>query len=131
MTHTVSVGNPHLYYNPTERSIQMTKLSCDVSTCTYHCDHHCTRDSVLIDGRRATCREQTCCASFSAKLQNATNSTSCQKPKVAADISCKASRCMYNADGLCNAKEIQIATFGCCDPCSADETACTAFKTTH
>ena len=106
----------------------MTKLECDVTTCAYYCDHRCRRNSILIDGRRASQKCQTACSSYEPKDNAMNNSIHGCTPKAETDVSCKAVRCAFNGDGICNAREITVCTCGCADPCCCSETECASFQ---
>lgn len=106
----------------------MTKLGCDVSTCTYNRDHLCCRNSILVDGRKASQSRQTLCSSFAANEHNMSNSSACCFPESETDVSCKAARCVFNADGICSAREIKISACGSSCPECAGETSCESFR---
>lgn len=106
----------------------MTKLGCDVSTCAYNQERLCCRNSILVDGRKALQSTQTSCSSFAAKDHAMNNSSACNFAESATDVSCKASRCIFNADGICSAQEIKISACCCSEPDCAGETACESFR---
>ncbi|MBQ4049007.1 MAG: DUF1540 domain-containing protein [Clostridia bacterium] len=106
----------------------MTKLGCKVSTCAYHCRDLCSRNSILVDGHRASQSKQTHCSSFAPKDHSVSNSVGCGSPEAETDVSCKAANCAFNSDGICSAREITVAVCGCSDPCCSAETACASFR---
>ncbi len=106
----------------------MTKLGCDVSSCAYNKDHLCCRNSILVDGRRASQSKQTLCSSFAAKEHAVCNSSAYSVPEAETDVSCKVTRCAFHSDGICNAREISISVCDCSEPECAAETACASFR---
>ena len=45
----------------------MTKLDCNVVSCSYNDDNCCSRQDILVEGTQAKTSSETCCGSFAPK----------------------------------------------------------------
>ena len=87
----------------------MTKLDCNVVTCTYNSNKKCKRENITVGGQEALKPSETACESFYPKGTNTMNSFDHEGPKTALNIACKAVTCVYNKDKKCTADHINIA----------------------
>ena len=106
----------------------MTNLQCDVTTCAYNCDNLCRKSAIMVDGRRASKKDQTCCGSFEQRDFSLNNDIRFDEPQESTDVSCKAHECSFNREGTCEAEHISVCTCGCSDPCTCEETDCASFR---
>lgn len=85
----------------------MTKLKCDALTCAYNNSNLCCVQSIQVGGKSATEKFQTSCNTFDEKRGALSNSNESPNPQM--DISCKATKCIYNENKMCSANEITIS----------------------
>jgi hypothetical protein len=89
----------------------MTKLVCSVSTCAHHCDNYCCKNSIDVDGKDASQKDSTCCASFQERGKDCMKNAS-QTPNETMTISCDAEKCIHNENHVCKASKVGIAGSG-------------------
>ena len=53
----------------------MTELKCAANTCQSNCHGLCALNAIHVDGSTAGTSRETCCGSFTPKMDSATNST--------------------------------------------------------
>lgn len=99
----------------------MTKLGCNVKSCTNNKDNCCCLSSIKVEGDTACNCDSTCCASYE-EANGATNSTN--SPNLSLSIACDACNCIYNTDKHCNADHVDISGIRATE---SDETVCATF----
>ena len=105
----------------------MTKLECHVTECASNADNCCCRTDVKVSGPCACGSEQTCCASFLPKPEDAQNAAYWQQPNPSIPVACNAQGCAHNHSGHCEAASI------CINNCTGragtmDATQCSSFS---
>lgn len=85
----------------------MNDLACGVKTCAYNDCNLCKKDSIKVDGNMADSSSSTCCSSFCADKDRATNACHCE-PKKDTNILCDAVKCRYNEQNMCTAKHVDV-----------------------
>jgi len=103
----------------------MTQLKCTADTCTNNCSKLCVLNAIHVDGSTACQCAETCCGSFTPKMDSVTNSVNRTDAKPETKIQCHARECVYNKDMYCSADSIQISGHGA-DRCG--DTECSTFK---
>ena len=106
--------------------MKMTRISCDVTKCEYNKDGGCKLNKIEVGSRDARMSDETMCESYVPEGSGAKNSCTCRSDACdISEIKCSAERCMYNDDGKCEAKNIEISP---CKKCGCGETECNTFK---
>lgn len=108
----------------------MAKLECGVQSCHFNESNACCRGAINVYGRDALTMCDTCCGSYEPKggehVTNAyTDGCGCSHPKDALEISCEATKCIYNDDCRCDAQKVDIAGHEARD---SEETECSTFR---
>ena len=104
----------------------MTRISCDVTKCEYNADGGCKLHKIEVGTQNARMTDETRCESYTPHSNSVKNSCGCRKDACdISDIKCSAENCMYNDDGKCEAKKIEIST---CAGSNCGETECNTFK---
>lgn len=103
----------------------MTKLDCNVVTCTYNSNKKCKRENITVGGNEAIKPSETACESFYPKGTNTMTSLDDAGPKAALNVACKAVTCVYNKDKKCTADHIAIAGI---HAVATGETECGTFQ---
>lgn len=85
----------------------MTKLDCSVDTCVHNERNMCCKSEILVQGREAVTKEETCCGSYDKRGCGCKNEI--KDPNGEAKITCEARNCYYNAEGKCEAGHIGVA----------------------
>lgn len=108
-----------------ERQVcQMTKLDCNVVSCSYNEDNCCRRADIQVEGTDARTPSETSCGSFEPRgCGCAKNETGV--PAKATAVACEAVECRFNREKKCSADHIGIAG-GHAD--SFRETECGSFS---
>ncbi|MBS6519029.1 MAG: DUF1540 domain-containing protein [Clostridium sp.] len=102
----------------------MTRLDCNVTGCVHNSENCCCRNSITVEGKAATEKCGTCCASFDEnKGQMFKNMF--KTPESQLRVACEAENCVYNKDKFCAADHIGI-TGG--NAVEAHQTECSSFK---
>lgn len=102
----------------------MAQLDCRVENCVYNKDAYCSKGEILVGGKHADCKDDTCCESFAEKRGDSYVSA-LEHPSKTISIDCEAVKCVYNTDYKCYAEHVDIKGCGACD---CRETACATFK---
>ena len=109
--------------------IVMNRLSCQVSNCNNWDSGLCCLNKIKVDGPSASVSSGTCCASFSERNQDASNSNTLfsNSAEPETNIGCKAETCVHNKHCKCTANNVNV---GCCcsSPKSMSETECCTFR---
>ena len=103
----------------------MTELKCSATTCSNNCHYLCALNAIHVDGSTAKKPHETCCGSFTPKVDSITNSTNRIDVRPETRIKCHARDCVYNKDMMCSADAVQINGHGA-DRCG--DTECSTFK---
>ncbi|HKM21449.1 MAG TPA: DUF1540 domain-containing protein [Lachnospiraceae bacterium] len=108
----------------------MAKLECGVNSCHYNESNACCRGAINVYGRDAMTMCDTCCGSYEPKnkdhdTNSFTSGCECTHPKDALEISCEATKCVYNDDCRCDAPKVGIAGREARD---SEETECSTFR---
>ncbi len=104
----------------------MAELKCAVENCTYNKEKYCSKGDIMVGGKHADKKEDTCCESFAQERgeQNAYTS-SLSHPSRIISIDCEAVKCIYNSNYKCIAERVDITGRGAD---SFEDTACATFK---
>lgn len=101
----------------------MTKLGCTVTSCIHNADSCCCKQAILVDGREAKEKCQTCCQSFDENKDGSFKNLF-KTPELRLEIDCEAVNCVYNESRHCVADKIDITGSGAS---KAEETECASF----
>lgn len=100
----------------------MTKLQCNVNSCSSYNKGYCCRPCIHVNGATAHMCSETNCQSYSENTNQMTSGCQYNNPNQILDISCDANQCLYNHNHKCTADSISINS-GC------SGTECSSFKT--
>lgn len=102
------------------------RLECSVTSCRHNSSNLCDLPSIRVDGPGAKVSSQTCCESFEARGQGASNAVS-GSASPECSIECKAQNCTYNDNCKCDAPCVCV---GCCcsDASTISGTECCTFQ---
>lgn len=105
----------------------MNKLYCNVDTCINNKNDLCARSSIKVDGCKATCENETCCASFGNRGQSYENAVSTNMDVIPeTDITCDVKNCIYcGENNRCTATSVNVSGQGVNDSL---QTQCSTFK---
>ena len=103
----------------------MTELKCAANTCQSNCHGLCALNAIHVDGSTAGTSRETCCGSFTPKVDSVTNSTNRIDVRPETRIKCHARDCVYNKDMMCSADAVQISGHGAD---RSGDTECSTFK---
>ncbi len=103
----------------------MTRLKCHVIHCASNKEHCCCRPDIKVVGEDACCSGDTCCDSYTSIPKGAKNEVGYHKPNGQMPINCSAVKCVYNAEGMCQADHIQMNGSTATEKC---QTACGTFQ---
>ncbi len=104
----------------------MSLLECTAEECVYNKRQCCCKGEIQVEGTRAENSADTSCGSFSAKSDNAFQSScGCKTPSRTIEIGCDVDACVYNNDKKCFADRIGISGSGAME---AGQTQCATFK---
>lgn len=103
---------------------QMTKLDCNVVSCSYNEDNCCRRSDIQVEGTDAHTPSETSCGSFVPRGCGC-NRNELGEPAKATAVACEAVECRFNREKKCSADHIGIAG-GHAD--SGRETECGSFS---
>ena len=108
----------------------MTVLNCNVKNCYYNKEAKCCREGIQVGGTDATVMDATYCQDFREKIGGATSGVEhcgCG-PETTLDVKCDATKCTFNDNCKCHAKEITIdgkgATHQSQTECGSFECSC-------
>ena len=102
----------------------MAQLDCSVDNCIYNKEECCCKGDIMVGGKHADKKDDTCCESFAEKLGDSYTSA-LEHPCKTISIDCEAVKCVYNSNYKCHAEHVDIKGCGACD---CRETACATFK---
>ncbi len=103
----------------------MAELRCSVENCTYNCDRCCCKGDIMVEGRHACRKDDTCCGSFKDRSDMGVFTSAISHPSNTISIDCEADKCIYNTNYKCYADHVDIKGCGA-DHCG--ETTCATFK---
>ena len=103
----------------------MTKLDCNVVSCSYNENRMCKRENITVGGMEARKASETACESFSPRGTNTMTNLDGKGPSPETNIACNAVTCRYNDNKKCTAEHIQIAGV---KAVSTGETECGTFQ---
>lgn len=102
----------------------MTKLECSVTNCLHNADKCCCKQAIIVDGKAAGDKDETCCGSFDENKDGSFKNIF-KSPEHKLEIDCEAIECIYNEGRHCEAEHIAIAGDGAKQ---AEHTLCTTFR---
>lgn len=103
----------------------MAELKCAAENCVFNKECLCSKGDIMVGGKHATDREDTCCESFMEKRDGRDSYTSSTShPSRIISIDCEAVKCIYNHNYKCAAEHVDISGS---DACKSRETACATF----
>ena len=85
----------------------MTKLDCSVTGCMHNAENCCCKNTILVEGKTAQDKCDTCCGSFDEK-KGRTFRNLFKTPESRLEVECEATNCVYNTDRRCSAEHIGI-----------------------
>ena len=85
----------------------MTKLDCSVTGCMHNAENCCCKNTILVEGKTAQDKCDTCCGSFDEK-KGGTFRNLFKTPESRLEVECEATNCVYNTDRRCSAEHIGI-----------------------
>ena len=92
-------------------------------TCVYNKGQYCSKGDIMVGGKEAEEKKETCCESFMPRTENqATSSMGTPSQKI--DVDCKAHHCQYNKEYKCTAAKIDI---GGASANTSEQTECDTF----
>ena len=87
----------------------MTRLDCNVVSCSYNENRLCKRENITVGGKEAHKPSETVCESFCPRGTNTMTNLDSKGPSAETNIACNVVTCMYNKNQKCAADHIQIA----------------------
>lgn len=102
----------------------MAELRCSVENCNYNSDRCCCKGDIMVGGKHASRKDDTCCESFRDRSEDVFTSSIAHPSRTIA-IDCEADKCVYNTNYKCYADHVDIKGCGA-DNCR--ETTCATFK---
>lgn len=103
----------------------MAQLNCRVENCVYNKNQSCCKGDIMVGGKHADRRDDTCCESFSIKRSGNSYVSALEHPCRTISIDCEACNCMYNTNYKCHAEHVDITGHNACD---CHQTTCGTFK---
>lgn len=100
----------------------MASLNCTARYCAHNEGGVCSAGYILVEGMSSSASSDTYCSSYQDKYTEAATSTvnnnyvssltsgftSTYDARMNPEISCNATRCLYNYSGSCNARQINV-----------------------
>ncbi len=86
----------------------MTDLVCRALNCVNNHSRLCCLEEIEVGGRDAEHAQETCCGSFADESRGYSNMLDSREAEPETHIVCEAQRCIYNAEGVCSAGDVQI-----------------------
>lgn len=86
----------------------MTQLDCNVKSCCHNADNCCCKSKIEVDGSAATNCGDTCCGSYDKRSGDSYSNRAEGRAVKATEVDCKATNCLYNVGGYCDAGHIGI-----------------------
>lgn len=74
---------------------KMAELRCSVENCTYNCDRCCCKGDIMVEGRHACRKDDTCCGSFKDRSDMGAFTSAISHPSRTISIDCEADKCIY------------------------------------
>lgn len=102
----------------------MALLDCSVNNCLYNDSNLCCKNSIEVAGEEACSSDCTCCGSFHER-QKDSFSNSVGEPSRPTNITCEATKCIYNENTICSAGEIGISGG---NAHATEQTQCSTFR---
>lgn len=102
--------------------ITVTKLKCNVTSCSANEDNCCCRPSIAVSGHRAERPNETCCASYRSKQDRKFAKHRYDFPDPKTEIECSAEACIFNNSRICCAGDV------CIDCCPDGTSECASFR---
>lgn len=87
----------------------MAKINCNIENCSHNSNGTCYSNRVNIGGEGTTSECGTCCGSFLDKKNYSTLTNNTNAEGACDCIVCKAEKCSYNNNKLCEAQSIQVS----------------------
>lgn len=103
----------------------MADLSCKAQKCTYNRQERCSKEDIMVQGKHAMDREDTCCESFREEKGQSCCGSDQKKADPMTDIDCQAETCRYNDHKHCIAPHVDIQGKNATE---SSETACGSFQ---
>ena len=103
----------------------MADLKCSALNCTYNKEKYCCKGDIMVGGKHATRKDDTCCESFREGSNRETLTNSTAHPSKTISIDCEAVKCVYNSDYKCRAEKVKISGS---HAGTSRETVCATFK---
>lgn len=103
----------------------MTNLDCNVTNCMHNADNCCCKQKIEVDGSSATERCDTCCGSYDKKGEGSYSNSMDRNPSKSTEVDCRATNCMFNVGGYCDAGHIGIVGS---KATSSEQTECGSFR---
>ena len=101
----------------------MAQLDCTVENCVYNKSNCCCKGDIMVGGKHASNKDDTCCESFTeAKGDRVTSAL--DHPSKTISIDCEAVKCVFNSNYKCIAEHVDIRGV---DAEKSMETACATF----
>ena len=75
----------------------MTKLDCSVTGCMHNAENCCCKNTILVEGKTAQDKCDTCCGSFDEK-KGGTFRNLFKTPESRLEVECEATNCVYNTE---------------------------------
>lgn len=105
--------------------MNMAQLDCNVENCVYNKNKSCCKGDIMVGGKYAERKDDTCCESFAVKRASNSYVSALEHPCRTISIDCEASNCQYNKNYKCHAEHVDIMGNGASD---CQQTACGTFK---
>lgn len=103
----------------------MSDLRCSVENCVYNEEKYCCKGDIMVGGKNAVRKDDTCCDSFRERKEEGSYTSAVLHPSQTISIDCEAEKCVYNNNYKCHAEHVDIKGCGACD---CRETTCATFK---
>ena len=102
----------------------MAELSCKANNCCYNQETCCCKGDIMVGGKHAKEKDNTCCESFHEK-KNDSFSSALAHPSKVISIDCEAEKCVHNSNYKCLADKVVIKGE---NACGCQETVCGSFE---
>ena len=78
----------------------MAKLDCSAVNCVYNKEKNCCKGDIMVGGKHAENKDDTCCESFAAKRVTNAYISALEHPCRTISIDCEATQCQYNKNSI-------------------------------
>lgn len=85
----------------------MAELNCGATNCCYNKDCYCCKGDIMVGGKHASEKDDTCCESFHDR-RNDSYTSSLDHACKTISIDCEAVKCIYNSNYKCNPDHVDI-----------------------